>query len=95
MATSDETDGMDVWLDNLETLGHALSQRRMTGDQLERFARLLDRMQRDALERGLHHEDGTYTRAARTKRAPWSSYDAGRRRRMGTGVDDHRPGDRR
>lgn len=44
-----EVDGMDFWLDNLATLLMAIRQRRMTSDQLDRYARLLELAQRDAL----------------------------------------------
>lgn len=36
-----EAEGMDRWLDNLETILTAIGQRRMTRDQLYRFGRLI------------------------------------------------------
>jgi hypothetical protein len=46
-----EIEGMDQWLDNLESLSIAISQRRMTNDQLDRYARLLRGMEREAVAR--------------------------------------------
>jgi hypothetical protein len=46
-----EIEGMDAWLDNLESLSIAISQRRMTNDQLDRYARLLRGMEREAVAR--------------------------------------------
>ena len=46
-----EIHGMDEWLDNLESLLICIGQRRMTTDQLERYARLLHGAERDALRR--------------------------------------------
>ena len=42
---------MDQWLDHLETVATALSQRRMTEDQRERLYRLLERIYTDARTR--------------------------------------------
>lgn len=47
-----ETMGTHVYLDNLETLLTAIAQRRMTREQVDRFARLLAAAERDALGRG-------------------------------------------
>jgi hypothetical protein len=47
----DESSGMDYWLDNLETLISAIAQRRMTNAQRSRYARLINRAQRDVLAR--------------------------------------------
>ena len=49
-----ERAAMDTWLDNLQTLMMCLSQRRMTDDQLDRFARLLAGAEADAIERVRH-----------------------------------------
>lgn len=46
-----EVHGMDMWLDNLETLATAMHQRRMTSDQRERLYGLLERMYTDARRR--------------------------------------------
>lgn len=51
-----ETIGVHVYLDNLETLLTAIAQRRMTREQVDRFARLLAAAGRDAIRRG---HDGT------------------------------------
>lgn len=51
--TSDyaELRGMDIWLDNLETLSHAIAQRRLTESQRDRLYGLLERMYTDARQR--------------------------------------------
>lgn len=46
-----EVYGMDNWLDHLDTVVTAISQRRMTADQLDRFAALLRKGEADALTR--------------------------------------------
>lgn len=46
-----EIHGMDLWLDHLETLSRAFSQRRMTADQRERLYGLLERIYTDARQR--------------------------------------------
>lgn len=47
-----EAEGMDRWLDGLETLFTAIRQRRMTTDQLDRYSALLLGAEKDALARG-------------------------------------------
>jgi hypothetical protein len=42
---------MDIYLDHLDTLLTAISQRPMTDDQLDRCARLLNRAESDCLGR--------------------------------------------
>jgi hypothetical protein len=46
-----EAHGMDTWLDSLETVLRAISQRRMTEDQLDRMARLLYEAEQGAIAR--------------------------------------------
>lgn len=46
-----EAEALDRWLDNLETLFIALTKRRMTTDQLDRYGRLLQGAEKDALRR--------------------------------------------
>lgn len=46
-----EVEAMDRWLDHLETLCIALTQRRMTKDQLDRYGRVLQGAELDALRR--------------------------------------------
>lgn len=46
-----EADGMDEWLDSLETLAVAIGQRRMTNDQRDRLYGLLERIYTDARSR--------------------------------------------
>ena len=47
-----EAYAMDHWLDHLQTVGIALSQRRMTNDQRERLYGLLESIYADARHRG-------------------------------------------
>ena len=47
-----EAEGMDYWLDSLETLFTAIQQRRMTSDQLDRFASLLLKAEKYSLSLG-------------------------------------------
>lgn len=51
IAIEAEVFGVDTWLDNLESILRALSQRRMTPDQLDRYALLLEGAEADALRR--------------------------------------------
>ena len=46
-----EAYGMDAWLSHLDSILIAIRQRRMTADQLDRFASLLADGERDALTR--------------------------------------------
>ncbi len=46
-----EVNAMDMWLDNLTSVLAAIGQRRMRGDQLDRYARLLNGAETDALSR--------------------------------------------
>lgn len=46
-----EAESLDRWLDNLETLFIAIAQRRLTTDQLDRYARILQTGEMDALRR--------------------------------------------
>ncbi len=46
-----ETDAMDIWLDSLTSVLAAIGHRRMSGDQLDRYARLLNVADTDALSR--------------------------------------------
>jgi hypothetical protein len=50
--TQPEHSGIALLLDSLESLLIAISQRRMGRGQRERYARLLARAERDAIERG-------------------------------------------
>lgn len=52
--TDPEHSGIALLLDSLESLLIAISQRRMGAGQRERYARLLARAERDAIERGRH-----------------------------------------
>lgn len=47
-----EAEGMDYWLDGLETLFTAIRQRRMTADQLDRYSGLLLLAEKHALRLG-------------------------------------------
>ncbi len=47
-----EAEGMDYWLDSLESMLTAIRQRRMTADQLDRYATLLLRAERHSLTLG-------------------------------------------
>ena len=46
-----EANGMDVWLDHMETLMTAISQRRMTRDQLERYTKLIHGAEAESVAR--------------------------------------------
>ncbi len=46
-----EVDAMDIWLDSLASVLAAIGQRRMSGDQLDRYARMLNVAETDALSR--------------------------------------------
>jgi hypothetical protein len=48
---TEETVGVDTWLDNLETVLTAIGQRRLTDDQLDRLARLLSEAEQGAIAR--------------------------------------------
>ena len=47
-----EAEGMDYWLDSLESMLIAIGQRRMTADQLDRYSTLLLKAEKHALRLG-------------------------------------------
>ncbi|MCA1570863.1 MAG: hypothetical protein LC798_11200 [Chloroflexi bacterium] len=58
VAFSATTFGVDTHLDNIESLLIALRQRPMTDEQLDRYARLLQSGERDALRRVRRPDEG-------------------------------------
>ena len=52
-----EAEGMDYWLDSLESMFIAIKQRRMTTDQLDRYSKLLLGAEKHALRMGKQRQN--------------------------------------